>query len=228
MLVKKCISLLNTRSGSGFASVITRYACGEGLVDHNMELKRQQPWTYNAECNEKIIGTGNFYKSQPLQYEESRYAVAIFRNPKDRFASQLRWMRSMVRFVISYGVAEEDLSALLATFNVPPKVNSLNESNPCYFASQKMSTLRSCRYLLASHFPGLRGCMTKMVLGKGCSTKYQLTQADLQEAQRIVSNELAYVGLTEHWQESVRMFHAMHGGILYSDELYVRARESPP
>ena len=134
----------------------------------------------------------------------------------------------MVRFGVSYGVAEEDVSTLLGALNVVPKVKSMNSSNPCYFASKKITTLRSCRYVLASHFPGLRGCMTKMVLGRQCSEKYQLTQADLQEAKRIVREELAFVGLTERWHDSVRLFHAMHGGTLYSEELYIRTRESPP
>ena len=84
------------------------------------------------------------------------------------------------------------------------------------------------RYLLASHFPGLRGCMTKMVLGKQCSERYQLTNADLEEAKRLVRSELAFVGIVEKWQESVRLFHSLHGGKLYSDEIFVKAKESPP
>lgn len=219
------------RTGSGFASTILHYACNEGLIDekrNNFEMKRKQPWTYNSECEEKILGKTNFYKTAPLLYEENKYTVAMFRNPLERFASQLRWMRSMVRFVVSYGVAEEDVSALLGALNVVPKVKSMNSSNPCYHASKTIHTLRSCRYVLASHFPGLRGCMTKMVLGRQCSEKYQLTHADLQEAKRIVSEELAFVGLTERWHESVRLFHSMHGGILHSEELYIRTRESPP
>ena len=218
------------RTGSGFASTILHYACDEGLIDArgNFEMKRKQPWTYNEECNEKILGKTNFYKTTPLLYEENKFTAAMFRNPVDRFASQLRWMRSMVRFVVSYGVAEEDVPALLGALNIVPKVKTMNTSNPCYYASKKIGTLRSCRYVLASHFPGLRGCMTKMVLGKQCSEKYQLTHADLAEAKRIVREELAFVGLTERWQESIRLFHSMHGGTLYSEELFIRTRESPP
>ena len=84
------------------------------------------------------------------------------------------------------------------------------------------------RYLLASHFPGLRGCMTKMILGKQCSERYQLTNSDLEEAKRLVRSELAFVGIAEKWQESVRLFHSLHGGQLHSDEIFVRAKESPP
>jgi hypothetical protein len=70
--------------------------------------------------------------------------------------------------------------------------------------------------------------MTKMVLGKQCSERYHLTMADLEEAKRVVRTELAFVGITERWQESVRLFHSLHGGELHSDELYMKAKESPP
>jgi hypothetical protein len=70
--------------------------------------------------------------------------------------------------------------------------------------------------------------MTKMVLGKQCSERYQLTSADLEEAKRVVKNELAFVGIAEKWQESIRLFHSLHGGELYTDELFTRAKESPP
>ena len=218
------------RTGSGFAATVLHYACNEALIesDGKFEMKRKQPWTYNSECDEKILGKSNFYKTAPLVYEENKFTATMFRNPTERFASQLRWMRSMVRFVVSYGVTEEDVPALLGALNVVPKVKTMNSSNPCFFASKKMNSLRSCRYVMASHFPGLRGCMTKMVLGKQCSEKYQLSHADLAEAKRIVREELAFVGLTEKWQDSVRLFHAMHGGTLYSEELYVKTRESPP
>ncbi len=69
--------------------------------------------------------------------------------------------------------------------------------------------------------------MTKMVLGKQCSERYMLTSADLQEAKRIVRSEVAFVGIAEKWQESVRLFHSMHGGTLYAEELFAKLRESP-
>ncbi len=70
--------------------------------------------------------------------------------------------------------------------------------------------------------------MTKMILGRQCSERYQLTNADLEEAKRLVRSELAFVGIAEKWQESVRLFHSLHGGQLYSDEMFVKAKESPP
>ena len=67
-----------------------------------------------------------------------------------------------------------------------------------------------------------------MIIGKQCSERYQLTTADLQEAKRIIRTELAFVGITEQWHSSVRLFHAMHGGQMYTDELFTKTRESPP
>ena len=96
----------------------------------------------------------------------------------------------------------------------------------------KFETLKTyfllCRYLVAAHFPGLRGCMTKMVLGKKCAEKYKLTTTDLEEAKRVVRQELAFVGITEKWVESVRLFHGLYGGSIHSDELFPKLRESPP
>ena len=67
-----------------------------------------------------------------------------------------------------------------------------------------------------------------MVLGKQCSERYALTSADLEEAKRIVRSEIAFVGIVERWKESVRLFHSMHGGPLYNEELFLKVRESPP
>jgi hypothetical protein len=176
----------------------------------------------------QLAGQNSFFQSVPLRYEDSGMAVAMFRHPVTRLASQLRWMRSMVGFVRTYGVAEEDVQPLMDQLSVVQKKNSvMNASNPCGKHVKTLNDMRSCRYRVASHFPGLRGCMTKMVLGRQCSEKYKLTIADLQEAKRIISQEFAFVGITEKWDESVRLFHGLHGGNMYSDELFARYRDSP-
>eukprot|EP01041_Mallomonas_annulata_P006082 gene6082-12272_t len=67
-----------------------------------------------------------------------------------------------------------------------------------------------------------------MVLGRECAERYSLTTSDLQEAQKILRNDFAFVGIAERWDESVRQFHGLYGGKLYSDELFAHYRRSPP
>ena len=67
-----------------------------------------------------------------------------------------------------------------------------------------------------------------MILGRKCAERYKLTTTDLLEAKRIVRTELAFVGITEKWSESIRLFHGLHGGTMHADELFPKLRESPP
>lgn len=60
-------------------------------------------------------------------------------------------------------------------------------------------------------FPGIAGCQTKMVLGQRCSRNVPLTAAKLQVAKRRLRERFAFIGLTEEWNDSVCLFHAMFG-----------------
>ena len=44
-------------------------------------------------------------------------------------------------------------------------------------------------------YPGLTGCMTKMVIGKGCCDKYEITRDDMNEAKRRIKEDFAFVGM---------------------------------
>ena len=138
----------------------------------------------------------------------------------------------MVGFVKTYGVADEDVRPLIDQLNVVHKKGKLslllNASNPCGKHVKTLKDMRSCRYRIAAHFPGLRGCMTKMVLGRQCAERFKLTIADLNEAKRVLREEFAFVGITEKWHESVKLFHELHGGKLHADEMFGLFRTSPP
>jgi len=68
------------------------------------------------------------------------------------------------------------------------------------------------------NYPGIESCQTKMVLGHDCAENIhrELTLDDLEKAKRIVETEFMFVGLTEEFDRSVCLFHAMmgdtHGG----------------
>ena len=220
------------RSGVTFAATVLRYSC-----DHTDETRpfdligRKYVWHDDQSCKKRIIGINSFFTAAPLKYEDSVHAVAMFRRPVDRFASQLRWMRSMVGFVRTYGVANEDVDLLMNQLSLVQKRGDqtalMNSSNPCGKHVKSLTDMRACRYRIASHFPGLRGCMTKMVLGRQCAERYKLTIADLLEAKRIVREDFKFVGIAESWDESVRLFHGLHGGRMYADEIFARYRDSP-
>jgi hypothetical protein len=56
----------------------------------------------------------------------------------------------------------------------------------------------------------IRGCQTKMLLGRACAENIQLEEADIAEAVRRVKEEFAFVGITSRWRASVCLFHRMY------------------
>ena len=131
------------RTGFAFSMVVVRYACDEQLKD--VSKLKDRTWMSNQKCQKRIMNCQDFYKPTPLQYEDAQYTVAMFRNPVQRLASQLRWMRAMSRFVVVYGVADSDVAPLLSMLNSVPSARSVNTSNPCYFATRNKDSLRACR-----------------------------------------------------------------------------------
>ena len=96
--------------------------------------------------------------------------------------------------------------------------------------------------------------MTKMVIGRGCCDKYDITRDDMKEAKRRIKQDFAFignlskffyyhsfqgkisiacsrlelknntVGLQERWNTSVELFHLKYGGKLFHEELSVRRK----
>ena len=60
-------------------------------------------------------------------------------------------------------------------------------------------------------FPGIMGCQTKMVLGRRCSENVKLTKAKLENAKLRLRERFAFIGLTDDWNDSICLFHAMFG-----------------
>ena len=92
--------------------------------------------------------------------------------------------------------------------------------------------------------------MTKMIIGRGCCDKYDITDEDVEEAKRRIRQDFAFIGtlskiflsafyfwstlilflsqigLQERWNTSVELFHFKYGGKLFHEELSVR-RKAP-
>eukprot|EP00049_Salpingoeca_infusionum_P011117 m.191507 g.191507 ORF g.191507 m.191507 type:complete len:201 (-) comp14844_c1_seq1:193-795(-) len=70
-----------------------------------------------------------------------------------------------------------------------------------------------------AHYPGIAGCQVKMLNGLRCARPATITQ-DMVERAKIVVRDSAFLGITEHWHESICLFHAMYGGTPHPQSLH--------
>jgi hypothetical protein len=69
-------------------------------------------------------------------------------------------------------------------------------------------------------FPGIAGCQTRMLLGMHCADQHNPHLSPHQENEAISRiEEMAYVGLADHWELSVKLFHAVFGGTITQEDL---------
>jgi hypothetical protein len=87
---------------------------------------------------------------------------------------------------------------------------------------EKRSVQGMCKWAAAAHYPGLQGCVTKMILGRNCCEKCPITADDMTRALSIVKNDFAFVGLQERWIDSILSFHGLFGGQVYREELQTK------
>jgi len=66
---------------------------------------------------------------------------------------------------------------------------------------------------------GTRGCQTKMILGQPCMSDRTISAEEIERATRFVERYAAFVGLTDHYLESVCLWHARFGGPVFPEEL---------
>eukprot|EP00039_Didymoeca_costata_P008388 m.111390 g.111390 ORF g.111390 m.111390 type:complete len:324 (-) comp14061_c0_seq3:18-989(-) len=59
---------------------------------------------------------------------------------------------------------------------------------------------------------GISSCQTKMMVGRLCAEPFDVTERIYQQAELRLSTSLAFIGLVEHWNLSICLFHAMFGG----------------
>jgi len=71
-----------------------------------------------------------------------------------------------------------------------------------------------------ARFPGIAGCMTKMMIGLRCNNDYNTTRDDLYEAKRRLTDSFAFIGLTDDWELSICLFHAEFGGDARNGEFH--------
>lgn len=74
------------------------------------------------------------------------------------------------------------------------------------------------------NYPGLKSCMVKQLTGSKCATNVPVDEARLAQAVDVV-RRAAFVGITDEWNDSLCLFHAMHGGEL-NEHLFQNVRDT--
>ena len=116
--------------------------------------------------------------------DESEGALQRVR-PSDVYAAAF-----LREFLFSHGFSHAAIGALTRAWNAHGHVS-----------------LRVCASL-----DGVRGCQAKMLLGVPCAAPLRVNATMAAEARRRVRDDLALVGLTERFDETVCLFHAIYGG----------------
>jgi len=186
------------KTGTSFWSSVYSYACrAQGPLDMDVSPFWKKPGC--ASCYdfaikeryppEKYCADGSFASMEtqhkPMQPNSPEQTVTFFRDPTDRLLSAAGNQHTS-------GFLTETYQAMIAKC-YHPKVD------PHCFAN----------------FPGIKGCMTRMLTGGSCAddgaSKGTPFPVNTQAAIAAV-NRLAFLGLTEEWNDSVCLFHKMFGG----------------
>eukprot|EP00427_Karlodinium_veneficum_P009476 CAMPEP_0169077238 /NCGR_PEP_ID=MMETSP1015-20121227/8771_1 /TAXON_ID=342587 /ORGANISM="Karlodinium micrum, Strain CCMP2283" /LENGTH=410 /DNA_ID=CAMNT_0009136747 /DNA_START=33 /DNA_END=1265 /DNA_ORIENTATION=+ len=70
-----------------------------------------------------------------------------------------------------------------------------------------------------ANFPGIAGCATRMLTGQKCANESSVIWPERITQAIETVHSMAFVGLTEQWNESICLFHLMFGSRLHPAEL---------
>ena len=129
------------------------------------------------------------------------YVLAIFRDPRRRLLSAYNYHKHS--FGLNSWVARRDgIASNLSVY--------LFATCPPSLERQRMINITHTLEAFAN-FPGIASCQAKMVLGFTCANHVHLFPDDMAEAKRRVTQDFALVGILEHWNASVCLFHRRLG-----------------
>ena len=187
------------KAGTSFLNTIFHWACprvpSEIFLAKGIRSFYHRNWQQWAWCDVEFtdITPGHF------PYVESRdrgHAVGLFRKPQQRV------MSAYASGLHHYGMKDSD---------------STRMRNAVLEAARNGDSLGSLRTYV--NWRGIPSCQTKMVLGYKCaSDEITLDSEDLRRAMDIVENDFLFVGITEDFDRSVCLFHAMLGGVVNPNE----------
>ena len=177
------------KAGSAFINVAARFGCRDVEPAALPAFEVALNFTRWRESNPHVRCPGllpSWAGHRPVQKHElrQRVLVAIFRRPAQR---------------------------LLSGFHHREDGHPQSMIAPGMAPAQRLAMRRACRGDPGAYarWPGIAGCATKMILGWSCASDRALRPADVSRAVRVMRDHFAYVGLTEHWETSVCVFHRM-------------------
>eukprot|EP00448_Togula_jolla_P006528 CAMPEP_0170600746 /NCGR_PEP_ID=MMETSP0224-20130122/17494_1 /TAXON_ID=285029 /ORGANISM="Togula jolla, Strain CCCM 725" /LENGTH=443 /DNA_ID=CAMNT_0010925483 /DNA_START=91 /DNA_END=1422 /DNA_ORIENTATION=+ len=205
------------KAGTSFISTLWNYACGQhGLpldlgVDPSSAVgcgecydsALMQRYPKDDYCEEGILSDHFQTQHQPTSLASmlaGANVVGMFRKPGQRLIAAHRNGRH------ASGFSASDVDALREA------CPSSNSTAACFV-----------------RYPGIAGCTARMLAGSHCAESSDIRLAEdrdwdagqryLPEALQAIEN-MAFVGITEEWDESICLFHLMFGGRMSPAELH--------
>ena len=157
------------------------------LAKYSFRSFLHENWQQWAWCDVEFTDTRPGH--EPYKVSRDRgYGVGLFRRPQQRV------MSAYAAGLHHYGMRDP----------IEMKRSVLK-------AAHDQGPLESLR--VYTSWPGISSCQTKMILGYKCaSNEIELQPEDLMRAMEIVERDFLFVGITEDFDRSVCLFHAMLGG----------------
>ncbi|KAJ1625933.1 hypothetical protein T492DRAFT_843563 [Pavlovales sp. CCMP2436] len=138
------------------------------------------------------IGQRGNHVNNVLHGESCGGLVAIFREPKQRLASQYAYLNAHGRGCCN-GDWEWD--------KLEPRKVAMLARLPQFGGQMSMAQF--------SHARGMAGCQVKMILGFACVDKRALRPVQIREAAQRARHDFAFAGLAERWSASVCLWYAI-------------------
>eukprot|EP00440_Ansanella_granifera_P011921 gb/GFBE01012958.1/.p1 GENE.gb/GFBE01012958.1/~~gb/GFBE01012958.1/.p1 ORF type:complete len:425 (+),score=64.11 gb/GFBE01012958.1/:1-1275(+) len=190
------------KTGTSFISTIWNYACGQHEPPLDLEVDAYATATCSECYDFALMG---------------RYPVEQYCTPgvlSSNFGTQ------HAATTLDKMLAGENVVSILRRPN-QRLISAYHARHVSGFGDVETELWMTCSDAACfARFPGVAGCMTRMLTGGTCADSLQQTDlADRADQAVEALQHLAFVGLTEEWDESVCLFHVMFGGSMNSAEL---------
>lgn len=195
------------KCGSSFATLLVQYSC----PDYPKNLTVQEPTFFIQENDVDRLCPGAFARFEsghaPLKPEEavrtSGHTVTVLRNAQERIASGfLHHFHDCTEMENEYFNGKDATQVYSELFRDQDALDSA----------------------LRRYFACVEGCATRMLIGLACGGPRPLSGDEMLQAATTLRH-FGFVGLTEDWDRTVRLWKAMFGGS-YGDAVLTNNRPS--
>lgn len=189
------------KTGTSFANTVYHYGCNGTMLPVTATVAPNEVPIRPLQANWPIqqYCAGGFY--QDLNVHHRVYYATQFGNVVTMMREPSALKESMYSFLVAWRMHRRAAGSWgLRNSSIADLVHS-----------------RRMAFGTFAQLPEVRGCLTKSILGLGCLTldARLLNRANEEElfkrASWLLEHGFAFVGLTEEWDKSVCLFHAMYG-----------------